>query len=59
MLFEQQALEADLDTLGLVGALGDVRAFAALVVDGRDDAVLGLGHIELGDHAERFGRQRH
>ena len=37
----------------------DMRALAALVIDRRHHAVLGLGDIELGDDAERGGGERH
>ena len=58
VLFQQQRLQADLDTLGLVGAQRDMRAPAALVVDRRHDAVLGLGDVELGNDAQALGGKR-
>src|SRR5579885_2809683 len=58
MLFQKQRLEADLDALRLVGALRHMRALAPLVIDGRDDAVLRLGDVELGDDAERCRGER-
>ena len=55
VLFEKEGLQADLDALGFVGALGDVRALAAFVVDRRDRAILGFGDVDLGDDAEGGG----
>ena len=58
VLFEQQRLQTDLDALGLVCAARDVGPLAALVIDGGDDAVLGLGDVDPGDHAEPLRRER-
>ena len=57
VLFEQQRLEADLDALRLVDALRDMRALAALVIDGRHHAVFGFGDVELGDDARAWRRR--
>jgi len=51
VLAEDQGLGADLDALGLPGALGDLRGFAALGVDGDGDAGLDLDEVHLGDEA--------
>ena len=52
MLFQDHALHAELYPFRLVGPLLDMRALAALVVDGDDLAVLGLDQVQLGDQAE-------
>ena len=58
VLFEQQRLKADLDALRLVDALRDMRTLAALVIDRRHHAILGLRDIELGDDAQRRRGER-
>ena len=52
VLLEKQSLHANLHTLRLVGAGGDVRALAALVVDGHDGLAVALHHVDLRDQTE-------
>ena len=52
VLFQQQALNTKLYALRLVSAGGDVRPFAALVVDGYDALAVALDQVNPGDQAE-------
>ena len=49
---QQEPLHTELHPLGIVGAALDVRALAALVVDGRDLAVPRLDQVHAGNHAQ-------
>ena len=57
-ILQDHGLKGDLDALGLVGALVDMRALAALVVDRRDLALLPFDDVHPGDGAEAFGGER-
>jgi len=58
VLSEQQHLRAKLRALREVRSFGQVRNFAALVLDGQDASVgVALDHIDLGGDAEPLGRE--
>jgi hypothetical protein len=57
VVFEDQALDAKLDALGVPGAGRDMRAPAALVIDRHHRAVLDFDQVEAGDQAEPIGGQ--
>ena len=58
VVFEDQPLDAELDALGIIGAGGDMRAPAALVVDRHHASVLDLDQVEPGDEPEPLGGER-
>ena len=52
VLLQKQSLDTKLHPLRLVGAGGDMRSLAALVVDGHDGLAVALHHVDLRDQAE-------
>ena len=57
VLFQNQALHAELHAFGIVSAMGDVWPLAALVVYRRDTIAFAFDKIHLRDQAKAIGRQ--